>query len=252
MRDRLEAAQGLWLRRWSSADAGSVLTAFADPLMAWQADESISSPAAAERWLAARTGQWDSGSGFAFAVVDEADTVLGNCRTGRRQPLAARASLQPPAVHWSTGPLTKPDCSVWSWVTGSTIRLLVGWPTLRALLWREFNFRSSSTTACATTSNCMHVWQPTAPWPTPGAWQASGDGPTRPGRGGAGRPWRWWPLRPCALGPRAWVESAALARPQDASRALRHQRGRPAGTSRLGPFGWIAGRHVVMRTGDPA
>ncbi|MEU5535999.1 GNAT family N-acetyltransferase [Streptomyces sp. NPDC020362] len=82
MRDRLEAAQGLWLRRWSSADAGSVLTAFADPLMAWQADESISSPAAAERWLAARTGQWDSGSGFAFAVVDEADTVLGNVAVG--------------------------------------------------------------------------------------------------------------------------------------------------------------------------
>ncbi|MFI2645237.1 GNAT family N-acetyltransferase [Streptomyces sp. NPDC018610] len=82
MRDHLDAAPGLRLRRWSAADAPAVLTAFAEPLMDRQSGEPVSSPAAARRWLTAAAGQWDSGTRFAFAVVDDADTVLGNVAVG--------------------------------------------------------------------------------------------------------------------------------------------------------------------------
>ncbi|MEU5152348.1 GNAT family protein [Streptomyces yangpuensis] len=82
MRDRLEVSSGLRLRRWSSADAGAVLAAFADPVMSWQAAEPVVTWAAARRWLVARAEQWDAGAGFAFAVVDGAGTVLGNVAVG--------------------------------------------------------------------------------------------------------------------------------------------------------------------------
>ncbi|MGW6732459.1 GNAT family N-acetyltransferase [Streptomyces sp. NPDC055013] len=82
MRDRWEASSGLWLRRWSDGDARSVVTAFADLLMSRQVSKPIKSPAAAERWLAVQADQWVSGSAFAFAVVDGADTVLGNVAVG--------------------------------------------------------------------------------------------------------------------------------------------------------------------------
>ncbi|MEU6594570.1 GNAT family N-acetyltransferase [Streptomyces sp. NPDC046881] len=82
MRDHLEASSGLWLRRWSADDARSVRTAFTDPTMRWQANEPITSPDAADRWLAARADQWAAGTAFAFAVVDDADAVLGNVAVG--------------------------------------------------------------------------------------------------------------------------------------------------------------------------
>ncbi|MCN9242940.1 GNAT family N-acetyltransferase [Streptomyces sp. RY43-2] len=78
MRDHLEASAGLWLRRWSAADAPSVLAAFAEPLMERQAREPVVSLEAAERWLAGQAEQWGSGTAFAFAVVDAADSVVGN------------------------------------------------------------------------------------------------------------------------------------------------------------------------------
>ncbi|MFJ1569639.1 GNAT family N-acetyltransferase [Streptomyces erythrochromogenes] len=73
---------GLRLRRRSSADAGAVLAAFADPVMAWQAGEPVVALPTARRRLAARAEQWDAGSAFAFAVVDGADAVLGNVAVG--------------------------------------------------------------------------------------------------------------------------------------------------------------------------
>ncbi len=82
VRDRLEVSPGLWLRRWSPADAGAVLAAFAEPVMARQAAEPVVTPAAARRWLEARAEQWDAGSGYAFAVVDAADVVLGHVAVG--------------------------------------------------------------------------------------------------------------------------------------------------------------------------
>ncbi|MYX45558.1 GNAT family N-acetyltransferase [Streptomyces sp. SID89] len=82
MRDHVDTAEGLRLRRWQAADVPAVLTAFAEPSMAWQTAEPVSSPAAARRWLAAEAAQWDSGARFAFAVTDEADTVLGNVAVG--------------------------------------------------------------------------------------------------------------------------------------------------------------------------
>ncbi|WP_416485448.1 GNAT family N-acetyltransferase [Streptomyces sp. CL12] len=78
MRDHLEASPGLWLRRWSEGDARAVLTAFADPLMREQARDPVASPGDAERWLAWQLERWRAGTAFAFAVVDEEDTVLGH------------------------------------------------------------------------------------------------------------------------------------------------------------------------------
>ncbi|OLZ58530.1 GNAT family N-acetyltransferase [Streptomyces amritsarensis] len=86
MRDRLEVSPGLGLRRWSPADAGAVLAAFADPEMARQAAEPVATLSAARRWLAARAGQWDAGSSYAFAVVDGAGAVLGNVAVGAVDP----------------------------------------------------------------------------------------------------------------------------------------------------------------------
>ncbi|MDX6765130.1 GNAT family N-acetyltransferase, partial [Streptomyces sp. F8] len=77
---------GLGLRRWSPADAGAVLAAFADPEMARQAAEPVATLSAARRWLAARAEQWDAGSSYAFAVVDGADSVLGNVAVGAVDP----------------------------------------------------------------------------------------------------------------------------------------------------------------------
>ncbi|MEU6465728.1 GNAT family N-acetyltransferase [Streptomyces sp. NPDC046976] len=77
MRDHLEASPGLWLRRWSEGDARAVLTAFADPLMREQAREPVVSPGDAGRWLAGQRERWRAGTAFAFAAVDEEDTVLG-------------------------------------------------------------------------------------------------------------------------------------------------------------------------------
>ncbi|WP_043194802.1 GNAT family N-acetyltransferase [Streptomyces sp. NRRL F-2664] len=82
MRDRLEVGPELRLRRWAPGDAGAVLAAFAEPVMARQAAEPVVTPAAARRWLAARAEQWDAGTGFAFAVVDGADAVLGHVAVG--------------------------------------------------------------------------------------------------------------------------------------------------------------------------
>ncbi|WP_406865065.1 GNAT family N-acetyltransferase [Streptomyces sp. HUAS MG47] len=82
MRDHCEVSGGLSLRRWSSEDVRAVLTAFEDPMMSRQAAEPIDSPGAAERWLTDRTDQWTSGTAYAFAVVDAADTVLGQVAVG--------------------------------------------------------------------------------------------------------------------------------------------------------------------------
>ncbi|MFE7134742.1 GNAT family N-acetyltransferase [Streptomyces sp. NPDC057638] len=82
MRDHVEVSEALGLRTWSARDAEAVLTAFADPLMRGQASEPVVSRDAAERWLAERRERWEAGSSFAFAVVDERDTALGNVAVG--------------------------------------------------------------------------------------------------------------------------------------------------------------------------
>lgn len=46
--------------------------------MTWQVSDPVESLHAADRWLAMRTDQWAGGTAFAFAVVDDQDTVLGN------------------------------------------------------------------------------------------------------------------------------------------------------------------------------
>ncbi|MEW1804093.1 GNAT family N-acetyltransferase [Streptomyces virginiae] len=82
MRERVEVSSGLRLRRWTPADAGAVLAAFAEPVMSRQSAEPVVTLPAARRWLASRTEQWDAGAGFAFAVVDGADVVLGHVAVG--------------------------------------------------------------------------------------------------------------------------------------------------------------------------
>ncbi|MEV6123456.1 GNAT family N-acetyltransferase [Streptomyces sp. SID8352] len=82
MRECHEASAGLSLRRWSPGDARAVRAAFADPELDRQTKEPVTSPLGARRWLAAREEQWAAGTAFAFAVVDGADTVLGNVAVG--------------------------------------------------------------------------------------------------------------------------------------------------------------------------
>ncbi|WP_037610188.1 GNAT family N-acetyltransferase [Streptacidiphilus rugosus] len=86
MRDHLEipGGPGLSLRRWRAVDAGAVLTAFADPLMAAQAVDPVDSLAAAERWIAGHDARWASDAAFAFAVVDDGGRgqVLGSVAVG--------------------------------------------------------------------------------------------------------------------------------------------------------------------------
>ncbi|WP_442480698.1 GNAT family N-acetyltransferase [Streptomyces kutzneri] len=82
VRERVEVASGLVLRRWAVRDAASVTAAFADPLMREQTSRPIGSPEDAERWIAERTAEWEAGSDFAFSVVDGADTVLGQVSVG--------------------------------------------------------------------------------------------------------------------------------------------------------------------------
>ncbi|MFD4629641.1 GNAT family N-acetyltransferase [Streptomyces sp. NPDC058284] len=72
----------LGLRPWREEDAATVLAAFSEPEMAWQADEPVDSAGAAARWLARRTAERDGGSAYAFAVEDENGTALGNASVG--------------------------------------------------------------------------------------------------------------------------------------------------------------------------
>ncbi|MFF4444417.1 GNAT family N-acetyltransferase [Streptomyces sp. NPDC001502] len=82
MRERVEIASGLVLRRWAVRDAAPVTAAFADPLMREQTGRPIGSPEDAREWIAERTAEWEAGSAFAFSVVDGADTVLGQVSVG--------------------------------------------------------------------------------------------------------------------------------------------------------------------------
>lgn len=82
MRDHWELSSGLLLRRWAPDDAAAVLGAFADPSMRGQSAEPIDSAQAARRWLAGQDERWNAGSGFAFAVVDGTDEILGNISAG--------------------------------------------------------------------------------------------------------------------------------------------------------------------------
>ncbi|MFF3745642.1 GNAT family N-acetyltransferase [Streptomyces kronopolitis] len=100
MRDRVETPSGLVLRRWTGGDAASVLAAFADPLIRTQSVTPVDSPSAAERWIAQRTAHWADGSAFAFAVVDGADTVLGQVSVGPVDPRHANGWVS----YWTTPP----------------------------------------------------------------------------------------------------------------------------------------------------
>ncbi|MGZ9929401.1 GNAT family N-acetyltransferase [Streptomyces sp. NC-S4] len=82
MRDHVNAAPGLALRRWKTEDARAVMTAFADPLMRGQSDEPVDSVQAAERWIAARGDRWATDSAYSFAVVDGGGLVLGQVCVG--------------------------------------------------------------------------------------------------------------------------------------------------------------------------
>lgn len=82
MRDHWEISARLLLRQWTAGDAAAVLGAFADPSMRGQSVQPIDSVDAANRWLADQAERWSAGSGFAFAVVDDAGEVLGNISVG--------------------------------------------------------------------------------------------------------------------------------------------------------------------------
>jgi RimJ/RimL family protein N-acetyltransferase len=54
------------------------MSAFADPLMRGQSEEAIDSEDAADKWISGWTERWDTGSAYAFAVVEGDGVVLGN------------------------------------------------------------------------------------------------------------------------------------------------------------------------------
>ncbi len=77
MREEIDA-QGLLLRPWTDRDAEAVVTAHDEPLRRLRAPEPIDTVEAALRWIRLRDERREEGSAFSFAVVDAADTVLGD------------------------------------------------------------------------------------------------------------------------------------------------------------------------------
>ena len=78
MRDRLATAAGLTLRRWEDTDADAVLAAFAPAEMARQSGRRLRDRADALMWLADRRQDWDAGTGYSWAVVDQRAVVVGS------------------------------------------------------------------------------------------------------------------------------------------------------------------------------
>jgi RimJ/RimL family protein N-acetyltransferase len=74
----LAADQGLVLRCWQPQDAPALVTAFADPAMTTQTDESIGTLDAATAWIDDCVAAFARDDGYCWAVVDDADRVLGS------------------------------------------------------------------------------------------------------------------------------------------------------------------------------
>ncbi|QMU71110.1 GNAT family N-acetyltransferase [Streptacidiphilus sp. P02-A3a] len=79
MRDHLLTGSGLLLRPWLEADAGAVLDAFGPPEMARQSGRAIRERADALLWVRERQADRAAGTGYAWAVVDDADGTLLGC-----------------------------------------------------------------------------------------------------------------------------------------------------------------------------
>ncbi|MEU6084519.1 GNAT family N-acetyltransferase [Streptomyces sp. NPDC047108] len=139
MEQRITAARGLWLRRWTDGDAGPVLTAFSDPSMRWQSSAPVSTPDAAARWIADRNEQWASGSAFSFAVTDDTDTVLGQVAVGavNRQHRTGWVS------YWTT------EQARGRGVASQACRSLARWVFAEAALFRlELGHRTNNPASC--------------------------------------------------------------------------------------------------------
>jgi RimJ/RimL family protein N-acetyltransferase len=74
----LTADRGLVLRCWQPLDAPAIVTAFADPVMTTQTDETIASLDAATAWIDDCVAAFARDDGYCWAVVDDDDRVLGS------------------------------------------------------------------------------------------------------------------------------------------------------------------------------
>ncbi|HEX4703027.1 MAG TPA: GNAT family protein [Pseudonocardiaceae bacterium] len=78
MRECLSTSSGLVLRPWVDGDVPALLVAYEPAEMRKEhSGPPIDTPSAALNWLRIRRAAWEAGSGYAFAVTDARDTVLG-------------------------------------------------------------------------------------------------------------------------------------------------------------------------------
>ncbi len=78
MRETLRTSEGFVLRAWTEADVPALLRAFEPYEMRWQHSGSpIDTRESALDWITLRQEAWRAGTGYVFAVTDDADAVLG-------------------------------------------------------------------------------------------------------------------------------------------------------------------------------
>lgn len=98
MPSELLSDRGHRLRCWTSADAAAIVTAFDDPSMANQIGEPLTTIDGAHRWIDERRSQWEAGTAFSWAVVDDS-TVLGSVTVSSID----RRHLLGWVSYWTTG-----------------------------------------------------------------------------------------------------------------------------------------------------
>jgi RimJ/RimL family protein N-acetyltransferase len=77
MRERLSTPEGFVLRGWTEADVPALLVAFTSAEMWMQVNSPVDTADAAVDWVRSRRDGWAAGTGYAFAVTDGDDVVLG-------------------------------------------------------------------------------------------------------------------------------------------------------------------------------
>ncbi|QMU76148.1 GNAT family N-acetyltransferase [Streptacidiphilus sp. PB12-B1b] len=71
------ADAGPVLRRWRESDAAAVLAAFSAPEPALQSGRAVRDEEGAALWLLDRLRDWEAGTGYSWAVVDQRAVLLG-------------------------------------------------------------------------------------------------------------------------------------------------------------------------------
>ncbi|MDT0494594.1 GNAT family N-acetyltransferase [Streptomyces griseus] len=97
--DELTTPEGFLLRPWLPSDASAVLRAFAPAEMDRQTDRTISGEADALGWIADRTRERDTRTGYSWAVVGEGGEALGCVALNAVNPVHGTGWVS----YWTTG-----------------------------------------------------------------------------------------------------------------------------------------------------